>query len=215
MIRGAVFDVDGTLLDSMEIWDTIANDYLLSLGITPRENLAETFSTFSMQQSAQYYREVYGVTLSCEQIIDGINAMLKDFYVETVQLKPGVREFVTAMKEKGIPMILATATEQQLICPALQRCGILDLFDEILTCSSVGHSKNEPDIYRIAARHMNLDKKEIWVFEDALHAAETAARDGFHVVAVKDRSEKNQKQLKEQADLYFEQFPVFDLSLFL
>ena len=215
MIRGAIFDVDGTLLDSMGIWDTIANDYLLSLNIQPRENLAETFSTFSMQQSAQYYRDVYGVTLSCDQIIEGINGMLADFYRKTAQLKPGVRQFLTAMKENNIRMIIATATDEQLIRSALKRCGILDLFDEILTCSAVGHSKNEPDIYRIATDHLKLNKNEIWVFEDALHAAETAAQDGFHVVGVRDDSEKKQKQLKEKTELYFDQFPVFDPSLFV
>ena len=90
MIKGAIFDVDGTLLDSMPIWDTIANDYLLSLGIKEEKNLAETFKSFSQSQAAEYYIDHYGINLSAEEITEGVNAMIRDFYENKVLLKPGV-----------------------------------------------------------------------------------------------------------------------------
>ena len=68
MIKGAIFDVDGTLLDSMHIWDSIGEDYLRSLGYEPREKLNEKFKTMSLSQAAAYYRSEYGVTLSVERI---------------------------------------------------------------------------------------------------------------------------------------------------
>ena len=73
MLKGAIFDLDGTILDSMFIWDTIGEDYLRTLGIEPKDNLKETFKTFTLEQAAHYYRENYGVTLSVKEIADGIN----------------------------------------------------------------------------------------------------------------------------------------------
>lgn len=89
MIKGAIFDLDGTLFDSMSIWSTIGNDYLLSLGIEPKENLAETFETFTLEESAEYYRSHYGVTLSISEIINGINDMLSDFLPKRSSIKKG------------------------------------------------------------------------------------------------------------------------------
>ena len=80
MIAGAVFDVDGTLLDSMSIWDTVGADYLRSIGFEPKENLNEVFKNMSLDQAARYYQTEYGVTLSVEEITEGVNALLEDFY---------------------------------------------------------------------------------------------------------------------------------------
>ena len=124
MISSAIFDVDGTLLDSMTVWDTIADDYLLSLGLQPKENLTEVFKTFSLEQSAQYYQEHYNVKKSVPEIIEGINQLISDFYFYKAPLKSGVKEFLNELKEHSIPMCIATATELNLIEAALSRCGI-------------------------------------------------------------------------------------------
>ena len=72
MMKGAIFDFDGTLVDSMFIWDTFGEDYLRTLGKEPKENLTETFKTFTLEQAAEYYREHYDVTLSVgEKVITG------------------------------------------------------------------------------------------------------------------------------------------------
>ena len=94
MIKGAIFDLDGTILDSMFIWDTIGEAYLRSLGKEPKENLQETFKTFTLEQAAKYYREKYGVTLSVNEIADGVNKMAERYYAETVKLKPGIAAFL-------------------------------------------------------------------------------------------------------------------------
>ena len=206
MIRGAIFDVDGTLLDSLSIWDTVAEDYLRSLGIEPRENLAETFKTFSLEQSAEYCRSVYGVKQSVKEIMDGIDAMMETFYRQTAPLKPGTAEFLRALAQNCVKMVVATATDRHLIEAALTRCGVRAYFFDMFTCTSVGKSKNEPDIYRAAREALGTKKEDTWVFEDAYHAAKTAADDGFPVAALFDASEDEQDALKKTAKLYLRSF---------
>ena len=206
MIRGAIFDVDGTLLDSLSIWDTVAEDYLRSLGIEPRENLAETFKTFSLEQSAEYCRSVYGVKQSVKEIMDGIDAMMETFYRQTAPLKPGTAEFLRALAQNGVKMAVATATDRHLIEAALTRCGVRAYFLDMFTCTSVGKSKNEPDIYRAAREALGTKKEDTWVFEDAYHAEKTAADDGFPVAALFDASEDEQDALKKTAKLYLRSF---------
>ena len=137
-IEGIIFDLDGTLLDSMEIWNTVGNDYLISLGIEPRENLAEVFKEMSLKQSAEYYQRVYGVDKTIEEIISGINGVIESFYIERVQLKDGVKEFLETLSEQDVKMCIATATDRYLVETALMRLGVRDYFQKILTCNEVG-----------------------------------------------------------------------------
>ncbi len=210
MIKGAIFDLDGTILDSMFIWDTIGEAYLRSLGKEPKENLKETFKTFTLEQAAYYYRENYGVTLSVYEIIDGVNKMVERYYAETVKLKPDIEVFLERLKAKGIKMCIATATDRHLVEVALDRLGVSEYFSKIFTCASVGHSKEEPHIYREAQKHLNTEKGETVVFEDALHALKTAKADGFVAVGVFDIHEENQDALKRIADCYIENYSEFE-----
>jgi HAD superfamily hydrolase (TIGR01509 family) len=211
MIKGAIFDLDGTLLDSMSIWDTIGEIYLRSLGIEPRENLAETFKTFTLEESAEYYRTHYGVTLSVGEIVDGVNGMIEDLYRNTVPLKNGVAEFLERLWKNGVKMCVATVTDRYLVEAALTRLQVRQYFGEIFTSAEVGCGKNEPTIYRVALDYLGTDKRETLVFEDVLHALMTAKGDGFPVAAVYDEHEERQEELKEIADLYITDFDTISL----
>lgn len=206
MIKGAIFDLDGTLFDSMFIWDTIGEIYLRSIGYDPKENLNETFKTMSLYNAACYYRNEYGVTLSVDEIMDGVNRMVEKYYMNEVQLKPGVYDFVKHLHNIGVKMCIATATDKYLVEAALERCGINEYFSEIFTCTSVGHSKNEPDIYREALKHLGTTKEDTLIFEDAVYAIRTAKTDGFKVVAVYDKSEENQAEVKTLCDFYMKDY---------
>ena len=210
MIQGAIFDLDGTLLDFMSIWDAIGEDYLCSLGIEPRENLRETFKTFTLEQSAGYYKEHYGVTLSVTEIIDGVNDMVENYYIEIVPLKPGVKEFLTKLHNQGVKMCIATVTDRHLVEAALKRCGVREFFSEIFTCAQVGKSKEDPAIYHAALEHLGTDKIQTVVFEDAFYALKTAKADGFVVAAVYDVHEDNQKEMKSISDFYIDDFSDVD-----
>ena len=115
MIKGAIFDLDGTLIDSMFIWDTIGEDYLKSFGINPKENLVEVFKTFTLEQAAEYYLNHYHIKLSAKEIVEGINNMVAERYHTKVALKPGVSDFLKRLKGLGIKMCVATVTDLSLI----------------------------------------------------------------------------------------------------
>ncbi len=204
MIAGAVFDVDGTLLDSMSIWDTVGADYLRSIGFKPKENLNEVFKDMSLDQAARYYQTEYGVTLSVEEITEGVNALLEDFYRHRAALKLGAGELVRELSRRGVKLCVATATDRYLVEAALERCGVLSCFGRIFTCGEVGHGKNEPHIFEAALRFLGTVREETLVFDDALYAVRTAKKAGFPVAAVYDSHEKGQAQVRALADVYLE-----------
>ena len=206
MLKGAIFDFDGTLVDSMFIWDTIGEDYLRSLGKEPHEDLKETFMTLTLEEAAEYYRTHYGVTLSVKEIVDGVNAMVEGIYRTRVALKQGVADFLAQLKENGTRMCIATATDRYLVEETLDRLGILQYFSEIFTCAEVGYGKDKPIIYRKALELLDTAKNETYVFEDSLFALKTAKADGFTTVGVYDRHENRQDNLKNLADYYIDDF---------
>ena len=201
-IRGAIFDVDGTLLDSMFIWDTIGETYLRSIGYQPKENLNETFKNMSLRQAARYYQTEYGVTQSIDEIMDGVNAMLERYYRFEVPLKPGVAELLERLRQDGVRLCIATATDRHLVEAGLDRCGVLSCFGEIFTCNEVGHGKDEPDIFEATLRFLGTRREETLVFDDALYAVRTAKEAGFPVAAVYDSHEKEQDKVRLLADIY-------------
>lgn len=212
-IKGIIFDFDGTLFDSMSIWETAGTDYLTSLGCTAEKDLGKKLKTMSLTQSAEYLKVNYALPLSAAEIMDGVNTTVEDFYFYRAMPKNHVISLLSVFQSKGIKMCIATATDRYQVEAALTRCDMLDYFDGIFTCSEVGHGKDEPDIFEIACKAMGTDKSEIVVFEDAYHAAKTAKDAGFYVVGVYDQYEKRTTELKALADIYVSRFSETDKLL--
>jgi len=205
-IKCAIFDFDGTLFDSMFIWDSVGEIYLRALGKEPMPSMREDVRALSLYQSACYFRREYDLPLSAEEIMAGINQTIEHFYIHEVLPKPGVVDFLEQMKGAGIPMCIATASERCQIEAALSRCGMAHYFDAIFTCSEVGHGKDVPVIFRKAMEHFGADRSSTVIFEDAIHAIQTAKADGFAVAAVFDSSEKRQKEIRDLSDCYIADF---------
>ena len=205
-IKCAIFDFDGTLFDSMFLWDSVGEIYLHSLGKEPKPSMREDVRALSLYQSACYFRKEYDLSLSAEEIMAGINKTIEHFYIHEVLPKPGVVGFLEQMKKAGIPMCIATASDRCQIEAALSRCGMEHYFDAIFTCSEVGHGKDKPVIFQKAMEHFGSDHSATVVFEDAIHAIQTAKEDGFSVVAVFDNSEKRQSKIRDLADCYIADF---------
>lgn len=212
-LQGAIFDLDGTLLDSMFIWSTIGEEYLRSRGVAPRGNLNEIFKNMSLQQAAQYYQTEYDLPGSTQEIMDGVNRMIWHYYEQQVQPKAGVVAVLQLLKQHHVKMCVATATDEPLAKVALQRTGLLPYFKKILTCGDIGHGKDEPDIYQAAQRCLQTPQSGTWVFEDALHAAQTAKNAGYPVIGVYDPAEKNADALRDIADYYIHSFEEMEVLL--
>ena len=206
MLKGLIFDFDGTLFDSNHVWTTAGECYFRSIGVVPKDDLQEEIRTMSLYQSACYIREEYRLCFSVEEIMAGINRTVEDAYFHQVQPKAGVVPFLHALKAAGTRMCIATATDRYQVEAALKRCGMFDLFEEIFTCSEVGHGKDEPVIYRKAMEFLGTDRGNTAVFEDALHAAQTAKADGFRTVGIYDPHIREQAQLRALCDCYLTDF---------
>lgn len=206
MLEGAIFDLDGTILDSMYIWDTIGEEYLRSLGYEPKENINEIFRSFSLYQAVCYYKSEYGVPMSEQELMDGVNKTVEDHYFYSVPAKAGLHSFLRELSEAGVRMCVATATDRYQVEAALKRLGLDGYFLDIFTCTEVGHGKDEPDIFRKALMRLGTDKSSTAVFEDALYAADTAKRDGFITIGVYDEHTKEQEELKALSDAYIQDY---------
>lgn len=211
-ITGAIFDVDGTLLNSMKVWEGLAERYLMSKGIAPEKGLSQKLKTCTVSQAAEYYRTRYGLNLSAERIIAETNDIIREFYENQAEMKSGVKELLNEFSAMQVRMCVATATDRELIVPALKRNGIYDCFCAVLCGDDVKTGKDSPEIFYRAADILKTDVKTTWVFEDALHAAQTAKDAGFKVACVYDsNSHENQPELMKLSDLYLKSFDELDL----
>jgi len=212
-IKGIIFDLDGTLLLSMHVWDTIGSTYLRSLGIDPDSDTDEIIKVSTVEEAAAYFYRRYGLSVTPEEITRAINDELLYQYHQVLEPKKGVMEMLAKFKAADVKMYAATATDRYLIEPCLKRCGIYDYLEGMLTCTEVGEGKSKPTIYRLATDALGVPKENIAVFEDALYAARTAKRDGYFLVGIYDDSMKNyQDKIKALADLYVPDYLSMDVA---
>ena len=137
--KGFIFDVDGTILDSMSIWMDAGKLYLESLGIKTDENIGEVMFDLTMAEGAEYLKKNYGLDLSIEEICDGINNRVFEFYDKEAMEKKYVRNFIEDAKEMGIKMTIATSTDRPMIEAALKRLDLMKYFDEIFTATTINN----------------------------------------------------------------------------
>ena len=209
MIKGAIFDADGTLIDSMGMWDTVGARYLASLGVEARPGLRAILFPMTQVEGAVYMKEAYALAQSHQEIIEGINRTVWDFYRYEVKAKPGALDFLKALRAKGIPCTLATNTDRGPITDGLKTAGLFELLDEIYTCRELNTGKDKPFIYDHARDRMGTTTQETWVFEDAVHGAKTAFQAGYRVAGLADPY-SDQAVLKTYCHLYLPDLTDFD-----
>ena len=206
-MTGAIFDLDGTLLDSMHIWSEIGLKFLKNEGVTPPPGASEEFVKLSLVQAAEFYIKNYAPEKTVLDIVKSINALVEDFYFNEVLLKKGVIEFLDFLNERNVKMSVATATDKYMVEKALERNGIRDYFSEIFTCTNVGAGKDSPIIYDKALEHLGTEKDTTFIFEDALYAIETANKADFKIVGIKDVSEPaDPDKVKELCTIYINEY---------
>ncbi len=212
--KAAIFDLDGTLLDSMSIWSNLCREFLLRHDIEGDVDLDSKLGVLSMRNALEYLIREFELAVSLEDACAETWQIIGDFYQTKAQIKPGMKAILDRLQENVIPCGVITATESGLVLPALERVGLDRYFREVFSCADMQTSKRTPDVFFRMSRILGAVPAETIVFEDALYAAATAKKAGYAVAAVYDPSEKKPAQLMDTADWYVQSWEDFPLDLF-
>jgi HAD superfamily hydrolase (TIGR01509 family) len=199
-IKAAIFDLDGTLLDSMRVWRNMGSLYLEKIGVNPPADIDRILLSMTLEQTAEYFIRNFNVKKSKRKIVNEINAMVLNAYKNEVMDKPFVRPLLKFLNENNIKMCIATLTDDFLADCAIKRLSLSHYFEFIITASHVGKGKTEPDIYLEAARRLKVPVKNTAVFEDTVYCAKTVKSAGFFTIGVNDSHAV--RGLEEICDLY-------------
>ena len=183
----AIFDMDGTLVDSMGYWDAVCAEFLTELGVYSEE-VFDQLKPMTVPQSAEFLKTEFGISRSPQEVIERMCAIMQAHYENDVQPKSGVYDFLDALQQRGVRMCVASSTPVYLIDICLKRLQMRRYFDFLLSAEEVGTGKNEPYIYLETAKRLGAKPAETMVFEDAMIAGITAKRAGFRTAAIYDEN---------------------------
>lgn len=204
-----IFDMDGTLLDSMGMWRNLGRDLFLCHGVHPPVDLAARTRHLELPKLAERCSAL-GVPGSPRSLEAELRGRIERFYREWVYAKPGVSDFLARLHADGVRLYVATATDRPMAETALERAGLSGYFQGMVTCRESGQEKREgPAVYEWALEALRSRKQDTLVFEDVFYAVRTAKNAGFRVAAVYDAWEKPQAELRRLADYYIMSYEAF------
>lgn len=208
MMKHIIFDLDGTLIDSMPIWRGTGSNFLKNHNFPIPSNLMEVVKTQTIWQTAEWFRSDLGVPMEPKEIVDEIVASVVEAYRHTIPLKDGVKEYLELMQKHGVKMSILTASEADYILPALDRLDIHKYFDHVLTCTELNAFKDDGKAYLVAMEKMGATLEDTVVFEDAYYAVKGAKSVGFTVYAVLDEAVRKDDvaKIKAMADRSFRSY---------
>lgn len=186
-IKAIIFDMDGTLTDSLGIWTEADATFLERLGYDYDPSVSEAMKTLHYASACEYLKERFSLSMTVEEIAESIIEIVHEKYVNEVPLKDGVAEFMKSCADKGIKMCVATSNDRSVACDALKSLGIYDMLEFVITSDEVGCGKESPVIFEECAERMGASRSETAVFEDSVHAARSAYGAGFYTVGVYEK----------------------------
>lgn len=200
-IKGAVFDIDGTLLDSMWIWNVIDEEFLQKRSIAVPTDYVEKISHMGMSECAKYTIERFGLKESESELIEEWNGMAEQAYRTRIELRNGARSYLESLAKRGVRLAAATSSNARLYEPALKRNGVYELFETIVTVDDVGRGKDCADVYLLAAKKIDTLPSECAVFEDIYTGIRSARAAGFYTVGIYE-PHCTDERVEHEADLY-------------
>lgn len=206
-VDAVIFDMDGTLLNTLWAWKNSTSNFLRSRGIEPPENIDAEMAALSLLEGAREIKKRYGFKESPEELLEEVLATVRKFYEEDAMPKPGVPGVLQALKKQGIKICVATASDREFAEAAFKRTGLMEYIDFIITCDEVGVGKQNPLVYETALKKLGTDRKRTLVVEDALHALQTAKKAGFQTAGVYEVNfAADQSALQSDATYYVPSF---------
>ncbi len=205
-IKGAIFDMDGTLLDSMPVWHRLTQNYLKQFNVHITDEDFAACEGFSQPEVADYFLARHPeLPLTRETMLGGMDALITSRYESIAVPKDGVLDFLERMRRQGVKMAIATLTARRHAEKALLDRDMMQYFEFMLTIEDIGVSKREPDIYLEAAERLGLAPADCMVFEDAPYAGVTAHRAGFQLCGLAEPAyAAGEAELRSVSDVFIE-----------
>ena len=185
-MKAAIFDMDGTLLDSMDCWRSLNLEYVLSLGITPTQKQREEMYHLSGALTIPYLKQEFGIQAEFESLLQSACSAIEAYYRRGLPLKPGAKEYLIRLRARGVKCVLATATPPRQALIALNRSGLTPHLDFIFSTEMLGLSKSNAEFYDTLCPMIGEDKRDCVMFEDALYAMRGARKAGLGVIGITD-----------------------------
>lgn len=205
--KAVIFDLDGTLVDSMWMWKAIDIEYLGKFGISLPPTLQKDIEGMSFSETAVYFKETFQIPDSLDEIKADWNSMAYEKYTKEVSLKNGAKEFLEYCKKNNIKLGIATSNSRELVDATLKALGIKEYFDCVMTACEVEKGKPAPDIYLAVAEKVEVDPVKCLVFEDIEMGILAGKNAGMEVCAVEDEFSMDQMELKKKlADYYIRDY---------
>ena len=205
-ISAAVFDMDGTLIDSLIVWDVIWEElgvkYLSKCGFRPSAEDDKAVRTMTLDRAMAFINGRYGLDPDDGAVLETVNGIIARFYSEEVEVKDGVIEFLDHLALRGVKMCVASATDKALLMLAMEHCGLGKYFDTVLSCADIGKGKDRPDIYVAAMERLGGSLSDTCVFEDSLVAVRTAHELGLMTVGIYDKCNYGHEEMVGIVDRY-------------
>jgi HAD hydrolase, family IA, variant 3 len=202
-IKACIFDLDGTLVDSMWMWPEIDKEYLGRFGIEYDDNLKNEIDGISFHETAVYFKNKFGISDSIEKICKDWEDMAYDKYKYEVKEKRGCQKFLEQLKSKGIKMGIATSNKRSMVDVVLESLGMKNFFEVITTSDEVKKGKPAPDVYLTTANLLNVEPKHCLVFEDVVAGIIAGKSAGMKVCAVEDDFTREVRQRKKELSDYY------------
>ena len=216
MVQGMIFDFDGTLINSIDMWMEVQDSLAKSAGVVITPEQTRVLNTYTIEEVGDFFHKECGLAASGAEVVSMIdNRALKHFQTK-VNICPGIPELLEALKENNVAMSVASSSPLRFLTAGLTTAGLIDYFDAIVSVEEVGKSKREPAVYDKARDYMNTNLENTWVVEDSIYALDTVSRAGYKSIGVYSSDESGTlPELKKHATFAVSSFEGFDITGFL